>query len=678
MADIVDLSDMIRTGRAGGGAAAAAPANAGGAHDARGADDARGAHDAGSAHAATDTTDTTDTDSDLIRFEPGDAAPDAPEADMDADVVEALGRFLDDSDTPDGGAPLSAPGPVPDPALDWSNQELADLYRVQRLLAQAGIAIGTDRGVTDEGDPWFVFLDGQGEVFVHLCRIGGVYILDSAVQGGVVRGPCFRTLIDAFAGRADTALATGRPEGATVLNLQRRGKIVTHPGAALAALIWTLYLANDALALIERDAAWPEADAATGSADTTEAAVAPDAALPAPDGVEAASPAPDFEDLFAAPQDAADFLADAKAARDASLRAVSSDGRDGLHSPVAALAHPLGATALGLSALAVAYGVTWGTPDTETAALDGVADAKLPARDGADATLQAESDDARGDDTTKAATAAPIFAGDPAHEDAHADETVPLADRAGEAADTTAAAALSAAALFLLAPDAALQAEAGGADADDVAPGMDADRAVPGAPGSATRPDDTEVAQRDAGTQQSAESGTEAERGAPGISSVLSGTGLSDLPDGDLNVFSFAAPSVDAAQGLFDIIDEMIVVSAGSATDTTDTDPGDDPVVAATVAEESVLVQSVADTVEATATPKFSMYSEDVRVFIDYLVTTSQVEVITYRNEVLLIDRRALDGQEGAAFARSWSYEDGGVISTVGIKADFEAFDLTV
>jgi hypothetical protein len=109
-----------------------------------------------------------------------------------------------------------------------------------------------------------------------------------------------------------------------------------------------------------------------------------------------------------------------------------------------------------------------------------------------------------------------------------------------------------------------------------------------------------------------------------------------------------------------------------------DTAQADVPVVAFAAPEESVLVQSMSDTLEVAAAPQFAMYSEEVRLFIDYLVTTSEVEVIAFRNEVLLIDRRALDGHEGEAFARSWSYEDGGIISTVGIRSDFEAFDLTV
>ena len=71
------------------------------------------------------------------------------------------------------------PGLFPDPRKDWSNQELADLFRVRQLLSSANVPVETDRGVTDEGDPWFVFCHVTGEVFIHLCRIEGAYLLDS-------------------------------------------------------------------------------------------------------------------------------------------------------------------------------------------------------------------------------------------------------------------------------------------------------------------------------------------------------------------------------------------------------------------------------------------------------------------------------------------------------------------
>ena len=40
---------------------------------------------------------------------------------------------------------------------DRTSQELAEFYRVESALIQGGMKISTDRGVSDEGDPWFVF-----------------------------------------------------------------------------------------------------------------------------------------------------------------------------------------------------------------------------------------------------------------------------------------------------------------------------------------------------------------------------------------------------------------------------------------------------------------------------------------------------------------------------------------
>ena len=53
-----------------------------------------------------------------------------------------------------------------DPSTDWTNQELADLYRVEAILVQSNVKISTARGLSDEGDPWFAFCREDGEVFV--------------------------------------------------------------------------------------------------------------------------------------------------------------------------------------------------------------------------------------------------------------------------------------------------------------------------------------------------------------------------------------------------------------------------------------------------------------------------------------------------------------------------------
>jgi hypothetical protein len=126
---------------------------------------------------------------------------------------------------------------------DWSNQELADLYRVEALLVQANIRIETTRGLSDEGDPWFVFCHADGEVFVHLARIDGIYVLDGPGLDSVLRGESFAALIDRFA----SAVTARAPTGNIVqFRPGKRDAIVRlHPAVMLAAMVWSLYLASD-------------------------------------------------------------------------------------------------------------------------------------------------------------------------------------------------------------------------------------------------------------------------------------------------------------------------------------------------------------------------------------------------------------------------------------------------
>ena len=41
---------------------------------------------------------------------------------------------------------------------DWNNQDIADFYRAMDILKKAGLDTEADSGISDEGDPWFVFL----------------------------------------------------------------------------------------------------------------------------------------------------------------------------------------------------------------------------------------------------------------------------------------------------------------------------------------------------------------------------------------------------------------------------------------------------------------------------------------------------------------------------------------
>src|SRR5262249_56097098 len=60
----------------------------------------------------------------------------------------------------------------------WSKRELAHFQRAANILLNAGMAIETDAGVSDEGDPWFVFCDaGSGDVFAHFPQLARTFLL---------------------------------------------------------------------------------------------------------------------------------------------------------------------------------------------------------------------------------------------------------------------------------------------------------------------------------------------------------------------------------------------------------------------------------------------------------------------------------------------------------------------
>lgn len=149
--------------------------------------------------------------------------------------------------TMDGTLVVARDAGTQGPSGDWINQELADLYRVEALLVQAGIRISTGRGLTDENEPWFVFCRNDGEVFVHLARIKGVYLLDSPGLGTLLEGSDFASLIDRF---VKQVAARNAPESNVVRfrpQMLHDRTVRLHPAVMLAALVWTLYLASDDL-----------------------------------------------------------------------------------------------------------------------------------------------------------------------------------------------------------------------------------------------------------------------------------------------------------------------------------------------------------------------------------------------------------------------------------------------
>jgi hypothetical protein len=115
---------------------------------------------------------------------------------------------------------------------NWSNEELAELYRVEHALVQSGIALETGCGLTDEGDPWFVFCRRQGEVLVHLTRYDGLYRLYSPAFPEPLIGLSFPALTKSFV-------------SGLRMPLQQSGNVSVHPAALLSVLVAAIFYAFD-------------------------------------------------------------------------------------------------------------------------------------------------------------------------------------------------------------------------------------------------------------------------------------------------------------------------------------------------------------------------------------------------------------------------------------------------
>lgn len=111
---------------------------------------------------------------------------------------------------------------------DWTSQELAEFYRVENALFQGGMRIVTDRGLSDEGDPWFVFCrEDSGEPVVHFARIDGQYIIASPAYEGVARGLDFKPMVQDLISRHKLV----------PVNKSEKSNIFMHPAALLIILV---------------------------------------------------------------------------------------------------------------------------------------------------------------------------------------------------------------------------------------------------------------------------------------------------------------------------------------------------------------------------------------------------------------------------------------------------------
>ena len=115
----------------------------------------------------------------------------------------------------------------------WENQDIADFYRAVEILKQAGLNTEVDSGITDEGDPWFVFLRPEnGEVVAHFAHIDGLFIAVSSVNHQVYKGNNIRGIIDQMLLAYPTLLPQSKG-GA---------KLYLHPTAAISAFLAAAFI----------------------------------------------------------------------------------------------------------------------------------------------------------------------------------------------------------------------------------------------------------------------------------------------------------------------------------------------------------------------------------------------------------------------------------------------------
>jgi hypothetical protein len=119
---------------------------------------------------------------------------------------------------------------------DWTQEELAQFYRVEAALIRSGLLIDVDRGISDEGDPWFIFCrQDNGEVIAHFARIHDQYVIASSAFPGVVRGKDFALLI------SDLMRSSPLP---VPREIRQAENIYLHPAAMLVALLATAFMVS--------------------------------------------------------------------------------------------------------------------------------------------------------------------------------------------------------------------------------------------------------------------------------------------------------------------------------------------------------------------------------------------------------------------------------------------------
>lgn len=142
---------------------------------------------------------------------------------------------------------------------DWTQAERAEFYRVTELLGRAGLPIVSETGLSDENEPWIVFLrEDTGDVIAHIARIDGEFIAASVTTEDVFKGRDFRQVLDQIVQRQPLVLPAAR----------HGQRLYMHPTAILTAFLVTalMHTAHEARAEGNAAPVW-SSDVNTGAGD---------------------------------------------------------------------------------------------------------------------------------------------------------------------------------------------------------------------------------------------------------------------------------------------------------------------------------------------------------------------------------------------------------------------------
>ncbi|MBI1198820.1 MAG: hypothetical protein GC203_13245 [Phenylobacterium sp.] len=102
---------------------------------------------------------------------------------------------------------------------DWTAAERARLEALADQLQASGVKVDVVFGATDAGDPWCVVTNGDGDVLIHVARIGGVFVVHSAVDDTISEDAdlhaALREQLDAAGAMPPQTSATILPFGLT-------------------------------------------------------------------------------------------------------------------------------------------------------------------------------------------------------------------------------------------------------------------------------------------------------------------------------------------------------------------------------------------------------------------------------------------------------------------------------